>query len=144
MPFLVVFTFVPMCIAAEQEEEIALAQILSERWINIVDEGQYSESWDLFASLFQERVSRPDWIDELTELRASVGGLKSRTIIGVRYALDLPQAPPGEYVVVQYDSEFELHGAVLETILSLKTPNNGWRIAGYYLEGNLAQVPNNN
>jgi hypothetical protein len=50
-----------------------------------------------------------------------------------RFTRDLPGAPAGEYVVIQYDTDFEEKSGVTETITPMKE-KGAWRVSGYYIK----------
>jgi hypothetical protein len=106
-------------------------------WLSMVDAGEYSASWDELEGLFREKVTRAEWVVELTRMRESVGQLNSRSLIAAKYARNLPGAPEGEYVVVQYKSTFSGHDSVLETVVPMLGRDHTWRVSGYFIRGDV-------
>jgi hypothetical protein len=109
------------------------AQDVAVAWLAMVDAGQYGESWDAAAALFKQAVTRSQWIDALTKVRTPFGRLVSRKLQEARFQTDLPGAPTGEYVVVQYETIFQDTGGAIETITPMKDPDGSWRVSGYYI-----------
>ena len=53
-------------------------------------------------------------------VRDPFGALKSRQFLGAKYATELPGAPDGEYVVIQYQASYENKKNAVETITPMK------------------------
>jgi hypothetical protein len=51
-----------------------------------------------------------------------------------KYATELPGAPDGEYVVIEYESSFEKKRNSTETVVPMKDPDGGWRVSGYFVK----------
>ena len=46
---------------------------------------------------------------------------------------ELPGAPDGEYVVFQFDTQFERKRAAVETVTPMCDPDGSWRVSGYFI-----------
>ena len=90
--------------AAGGESETA-AVAASDEWLAIVDAGKYGESWDAAAALFRQALTRPQWEAAVAKVRAPLGTVVTRKLVSSELTTKLPGAPPGEYVVIQYDDE---------------------------------------
>ena len=112
-------------------EEAAKA---AESWIGIVDSGNYGESWDLSAELFRAALTRGEWDQALQGVRAPLGDMLNRAVASTQYATSLPGAPDGEYVVVQFTTEFANKKSAVETVTSMKDPDGIWRVSGYFIK----------
>jgi hypothetical protein len=51
-----------------------------------------------------------------------------------QYAEELPGAPDGEYVVIEYETSFERKKNGTETITLMKDTDGEWRAAGYFVK----------
>ena len=116
--------------AGPREDAAATAALA---WAQLVDNGHYGESWDQSASYFQSRVGKSDWADMAQKARAPFGGVKSRQLVSARYSTSLPGAPDGQYVVVQFDTQFEHKQHGVETITPM-LEGAAWRVSGYYVK----------
>lgn len=114
--------------AAEAPEKAAQA------WLATVDAGKYAESWDEAAALFKGAVSRTDWVAALDQVRKPLGKIVSRKLRGSKFTTDIPGAPPGEYVIIQYDTTFANAAGKTETITPMKDKDGVWRVSGYYIK----------
>jgi hypothetical protein len=122
----------PVPTPQEMPEKVA-ARAAAETWLTLVDAGQFGESWDAAAEQFRKSVSRKAWVDALTKVRAPLGALTSRTFRASQYFTDLPGAPSGEYVVIEYDSRFAAGDPMIERITPMKDPDGSWRVSGYFV-----------
>jgi|KBSMisStaDraftv2_1062788.scaffolds.fasta_scaffold69853_5 hypothetical protein len=111
----------------------AAAQAAAEQWLKGVDAGQYGESWDAASEAFKKALTQKQWIYSLTQVRAPLGNLVSRKFRASQFFTDLPGAEPGEYVVIEYDSQFASGGPMTERITPRKEPDGVWRVSGYFL-----------
>ena len=109
------------------------ARKAAETWLALVDRGQYARSWDEASSLFRNAVEKAAWLKSVQEARKPLGALKSRKLRGAQTTTSLPGAPPGDYVVIQYDASFEGRPAAVETITPMLEADGKWRVSGYYV-----------
>jgi opacity protein-like surface antigen len=116
--------------AAKQEAAKQAAQ----SWLALVDRGDYGPSWQEASSFFQSKVSKADWEQALRQVRAPLGAAGSRTLLGAQYQTELPNVPKGEYVILQYKTEFAGRGKVIETITSMLDKDGKWRVSGYFVK----------
>ena len=110
------------------------AETASRTWLAIVDSGKYGESWDAAAALFRKSLSKSQWEAALEKARAPLGRVVSRKLASSQPATQLPGAPAGEYVVLQYSTDFENRKGMTETVTPMKDPDGTWRVSGYYIK----------
>jgi hypothetical protein len=102
-------------------------------WLAIVDAGDYGRSWDEAAELFRGAVKRDAWIGAVSGVRKPLGKVVSRKLLGATYATELPGAPDGQYVVIQFETELAGKKSAVETITPMRDPDGVWRVSGYYV-----------
>ena len=112
----------------ENAEAAALA------WMSLVDDGKYSESWEGAAGLLQKAVSQDQFAHSLDAARGPMGALVSREVIKSSYETELPGAPDGEYVVIQYASSFVNKKKAVETVTPMLADDGIWKVSGYYIK----------
>ncbi len=115
-------------------DDEAKAQKAAEHWLAVVDGGDYDSSWDKAALYFQAAVTKDQWRQALTGIRKPLGGLVSRKLIGRRLANQLPGAPDGLYVVMQFDTIFENKQTAVETVTAMAEADGSWAVAGYFIK----------
>lgn len=111
----------------------AAAEKAAQTWLQLVDRGDYGQSWQEAASIFRSKVSKEDWQSALQQNRAPLGAASHRTLAESVYLTDVPNAPKGEYVVIQYKTEFA-NGAFIETITPMLDKDGTWRVSGYFIK----------
>ena len=111
--------------------EIA-AQAAGEKWLSLLDRGEYGTAWDQCAQLFRQRVMREQWIDSLPATRGPFGATKSRKVEVAAYKTSLPGAPDGQYVTVRYRTNFEKKDGA-EELVTLAFEDGAWRPTGSFI-----------
>jgi hypothetical protein len=119
--------------AGEPVDAQAKARAAAESWLAQVDQGHYGKSWDDAAALFKKAVTRDAWDQMLSASRAPLGAVRSRKFRASEYRTQVPGAPDGEYVILQYDTVFEHKASAVETITPMLDPDGHWRVSGYYI-----------
>jgi hypothetical protein len=120
---------------AESSQAAKQAAVQSaQAWLDVVDGGGYAKSWQDTAAVFQTAVSQADWEKAVQAARAPLGRMTSRKIKSQQYATSLPGAPDGQYVVIQYDTDFENKPAAVETVTPMLEKDGQWKVSGYYVK----------
>ena len=117
--------------AAETPEKAAEAA--ASAWLATVDAGKYGASWDEAAAMFQAALSRAQWEAALQQVRRPLAALVSRKLRGAKFTTEIPGAPAGEYVILQFDTSFANASGKTETVTPMKGKDGSWRVSGYYI-----------
>lgn len=104
------------------------------KWLPLVDEGKYAESWSAAAAHFRGAITQARWQESVTGVRKPLGKVISRAVKTRTPQATLPGAPAGEYVIVTFDTSFEKRKATVETVTAVKEKDGVWRICGYYIQ----------
>lgn len=115
--------------ASKEKAAIAAA----EKWLGVVDAGQYAESWKETATFFRKAVSQRKWEQSMRSFRKPLGKLVSRRFESSMYKTSLPGAPDGEYVVMQFNTSFANKESAVETVTAMLDKDGTWRVAGYFI-----------
>lgn len=102
-------------------------------WLELIDGGRYSESWDESAEYVKALVNRVDWQKSLQGARQPLGKLVSRKLKSTRYTTSAPGAPDGQYVIIQYETSFENKKSAVETVTPMLDKDGKWKVSGYYV-----------
>ena len=139
--FIVVFVAVLACSFAfaqgtsqDEKAKIQAATEAAQKWLKLVDDGKYAESWDETAAMFKEKVTKEQWIGAMQQVRAPLGTAKPRTLKGATYMTKLPGVPDGEYVVIQLDSSYVGLSGAVDTVTPMKDKDGKWRVSGYFIK----------
>ena len=113
-------------------EKAAIAS--AEKWLKLVDQGKYIESWKESADYFKRAVSQEQWEQAMKSGREPLGKLLSRKVANALYTTSLPGAPDGQYVVIQFNTSFENKKSGMETVTPMIDKDGKWRVSGYYIK----------
>jgi len=120
--------------AADEDLDTAPAMAAAQSWLATVDAGRYGQSWDEAAKAFRDALPKDKWETLVEPVRAQTGRLIARKVRTATYSRELPNAPAGEYVVIQYDTRFESMPHAVETVTPMKDPDGTWRVSGYFVK----------
>ncbi len=102
-------------------------------WLSTIDSGKYKDSWSNTGAFFKSQVTQGEWHKTLNGVRAPLGPLISRTQITSKAYNTLPGVPDGEYVIVQFKTQFEHKKTAIET-LTLSKNEGQWQPVGYFIK----------
>lgn len=119
---------------AEQSEKEKIAVVGAEKWLGIVDEGKYAESWKEAAEYFRNTIKQDQWDQAVQAVRKPLGKLVSRKVKSTSYKTSLPGAPDGQYVVIEFETSFENKKSAIETVTPMMDKDGKWRLSGYYIK----------
>ena len=117
--------------AADTPED--LAQTAAESWLKLADGGDGAASWDQAAKAFKGAVTKEQWTQALAGVRPPLGKVVSRKVTTRQYSEQIPGAPAGKYVVIQYETVFEKRASAVETITPMLDADGVWRVSGYFI-----------
>jgi Protein of unknown function (DUF4019) len=109
------------------------AERAAEQWLALIDSGKYGESWDQAATLFKAALPREQWVSAMQSMRLQLGVTNTRSRTTSTYTTTLPGAPAGEYLVIQFQSDFASKNGAIETVTPMKDDNGAWKVSGYYI-----------
>lgn len=118
--------------APSNEQAVSAAKQAAREWLALFDEAKYQETWENASSFFQSKISAEQWaarIKQSKKRRPVLDSLQSRSLAAARHTTSLPDAPDGEYVVVQYKATYGSEEWV-DTV-TLKKESDEWKVAGY-------------
>ncbi len=124
----------PAVAAAPVAADTAPAEAAALSWLALVDGGSYGDSYDQAAAFFRSSLSRDAWVTAVTGARSPLGSAGARVLLSATPMTTLPGAPAGEYVVIQYKTQFANHPDGIETITPMKDPDGTWRVSGYFIK----------
>ena len=113
-----------------EEEAIAAAEV----WIKLIDDGQYTESWEQASGYFKAVIKQEAWNESIKPLRESLGKVLVRKLMNHEFSSTMPGAPDGEYVIIQYETSFENKETAIETVTPMVDTDGVWRVSGYYIK----------
>ena len=111
-------------------EQIHEAIAAAQRWLAVVDEQKFAESWDKAARAAKSQMPQKDWIASFSSIRAPLGLLTDRALLR-HQQLESPEAPgESSRIAVQFSARSG-EAQVLETLTLIL--EDTWRVAGYFV-----------
>ncbi|MBZ0114355.1 MAG: DUF4019 domain-containing protein [Thermoanaerobaculia bacterium] len=126
-------TTAPLRASDSPDATIAAGQAAISEWVALVDAGDYGKSWRATGSLFRNQVTEAQWVAQLGAARSPFGEMVSRSEKSSSHHQQLPGAPDGDYVVVQFDTSFAAKKSAVETITAM-LEDGEWRVVGYFVK----------
>jgi hypothetical protein len=120
--------------SAADEDAVAQAQVAAKGWLALTDSATYGRSWDDAAAYFKAAITKTDWEKAVKAVRSPLGAVKARKVKSATFTRTLPGVPDGEYVVIQFDSQFENKAAAIETVTPTHDKDGTWRVSGYFIK----------
>jgi len=129
---IITLTFTTLIKAEDTKEQAAIRA--AENWLFIIDTEQYEDSWENGAIFLKTEASKELWVSSMNKFRKPLGKMEERKFKSSQYMINIPDAPDGEYVVIQFDTVFENKKEAIETITPMLDPDGEWRVAGYFIK----------
>lgn len=120
-------------IYAQDAASVGAATDAADKWLAVMDAGRTADAWDEAAPMMQAAVTRDTWATVGSQVRAPLGAVKSRKLGSAGYTRTLPNAPEGEYVVIQYNTDFAKRAGAVETVVPMRQPDGSWKVSGYFI-----------
>jgi hypothetical protein len=106
------------------------ASATGEKWLALLDDQKYEESWKQAGSMFRDQVKQEQWMAALEQSRRPLGALISRANPRVNFVKTLRGAPDGDYAIIHYTTSFQNKSEVTER-LTLVKEDGRWQAAAY-------------
>lgn len=123
--------------ATVQDEPHAAAKTAAESqalgFLQYLDQKRFRESYAYTSRLLRAQLGQAEFARKVEEARAPVGQEKSRELLNASYTTTLKGQPAGEYVVLQYGTDFSKRPDATETLV-MSFENGYWRVAGWFIK----------
>lgn len=119
--------------AQDPAAAVARATDSAARWLAVADAGKWDDSWEQLAPTARSMVGKSAWHGSVAEARTPLGEVKSRKLQSASFTHALPGAPAGDYVVIQYATEFANKPQSVETVVPMRLPDGSWKVSGYFV-----------
>ena len=113
--------------AGPAEEE---ASTTGQKWLSLLDDQKYEESWKQAGSMFRDEVKQDQWVAALKRSRQPMGATTDRITARVDFVKTLRGAPDGDYAIIHYTTAFQNKSNVTER-LTLVKEDGKWQAAAY-------------
>ena len=136
--YLVVFALAAVLAGASARAEdppldLKPAVAAAEAWLETLDSGRFSDTWEEAAAIFKDNAPQSKWEPAVQAARQPLGVVIARKVRTMRYVNVLPGAPPGDYVIIEFDTNFEKRPLTVETVTPMRNKAGVWKVAGYFI-----------
>ncbi|PEQ11337.1 hypothetical protein B2G71_17395 [Novosphingobium sp. PC22D] len=102
------------------------------RWVALLDEQNWRESWQQSGAYFRSRITADQWAATIRSVREPLGAVRSRVFGKVTRSHSLPGAPDGDYELIEFNTAFANKKGAVETVV-LARGSAGWNVVGYFI-----------
>jgi hypothetical protein len=111
-------------------EKEAAGKLAAGGWLVLLDRGDWGRAWETSSSMFRASVPLATWMDGIPKAREPFGNVVERTPAQSAYKTTLEGRPPGDYVTVIFDTQFDKKKAE-EVVTMVREADGKWRVTGY-------------
>jgi hypothetical protein len=79
-------------------------------------------------------VTEQGFANSMETFRKPLGNLLSRKVKSAQPMTELPGAPDGQYVVMQFETSFANKKTAIETVTFMLDQDGQWKSAGYFIK----------
>jgi hypothetical protein len=119
-----------MATTSDETAAVAAAQ----KWLDIVDRGEYNAAWESGATFLKDNVGEARFAQQLTNVRKPMGDVISRKVESKKFSTSAPGAPDGKYVMIQFKTSFAHKKSAVETITPSLEKDGVWKVTGYFIK----------
>ncbi|GAD01831.1 DUF4019 domain-containing protein [Agarivorans sp. B2Z047] len=101
-------------------------------WLHLIDNSHYGKAYKATADYFRSQISLDELSKRITLVNQQVGETTRRTFKSANHICKVPNAPVGDYVVIEFELEAEYLQKVIETVTPV-FENGHWKVCGYYV-----------
>jgi hypothetical protein len=115
---------------AEKRANEGAARIAAEKWLNLLDQGDYEEAFEWEAQDFRMTRTQNQFVRYMQARRVPFGRTLSRSFIGAANIHKFVGVPEGDYESMIFKTAFENKSPTAERVILVKQ-NVGWRVIDY-------------
>ncbi len=101
-------------------------------WLTHLDSGDWAGSWEASGAFFRTQISQSQWIAQAMAAREPLGTVLDRDVQLVMRTGELPGAPPGEYEILEFSTNFANRSGAVERVI-MRHSGDDWELAGYFI-----------
>ncbi|MEN6331477.1 MAG: adenosylcobinamide amidohydrolase [Smithella sp.] len=117
--------------SSKREKEVVGSAL---KWLAMLDEGRFAESWENTSEIFRQSLQQGQWVKTVGAVRNEMGKKVSRQFYRSLYTRSLPGVPDGEYMIIEFNTAFENKKGAIETVTSKLDKDGFWSISGYFVK----------
>lgn len=117
---------------AQNDPAVDAATGAARAWIARSDAGDYGGSYDQAARFFRDLFTRDQFIELMETQRRPLGAPVDRTLSTTQFETTLPEMPDGQYVILQFNTNFENRRGVTEIVV-MTLEGGDWKTTTYVM-----------
>jgi Protein of unknown function (DUF4019) len=117
-----------------QDAATSVVQAAARDWLVLADKGDAGATYDAAGAQFKQAMTPERWGDALVSVRKPLGALQRRTMTATTFRTTAPGAPPEDFALVRFRTEFAAKADARETVTLQREPDDRWRVVGYKLQ----------
>jgi hypothetical protein len=121
-------------IAADMKNNTEVTAAAAQAWLALIDDGRYSESWKQASAIVRGAVTEQGFANSMDTFRKPLGDLVSRKLKSAEHMTEMPGAPDGQYVLMQFETSFANKKSAIETVTFMLGKDGQWRSCGYFIK----------
>lgn len=123
----------PKVTASEPGTQQQQHQVLdaNAEFLQMLDDGKFDQTWATVSPLLKAKTSEIIWSNGIKAVRLGLGSLKKREPTTIGFTQQMPDAPAGNYAVVECVTTFAT-GSVNEKVV-FREDEKQWRVVGYFI-----------
>lgn len=114
----------------EEEEALNAAK----GWLNLIDEGDYNQSWQRTSTSIKNKITRRQWEIALKQIRLPLGKIENRKVFLVRSINADSQNSSQKDKVIGFSTLFENENTVKEYVTIQFDDSHEWQVSAYYID----------
>ncbi len=107
---------------------------VAEKWLQLLDQGQYAKSWEEASSELQSNVTQEQWVFALETVRGPLGHVLSREFIDSQWDVDQEGEWSKETLVLKFLTTFAEAKEVDEQVSLVRYGTREWKVLGYHVD----------
>lgn len=104
---------------------------LADEYVKDLDKGQYAKSWEKGGPIFQNTVSRSDWVKAIYLTRQPLGKMNSRILQYERLIKDPYNLLKGNFIALEYHTSFQRESQARELLVLRRDSEGKWYVVSY-------------
>ena len=115
---------------AEKRADEEAARIAAQKWLTLLDDGDYKEAFEWEAQDFRMTRTQNQFVRYMQARRVPFGRTLSRSFIGAANIHKFAGVPEGDYESIIFKTAFENKSPTAERVILVKQ-SVGWRVIDY-------------
>jgi hypothetical protein len=130
---LAAFAWVLALPSLAQDPRFTEAQAAARDWLALADANDAAGTHAASAQKFKTAMTAEQWSAAMARAREQFGDVVRRTILRTETPPPGPDVPPGDFVVIQWRTEFAKRPQGIETMTLEREADGKWRVVGYLM-----------